>query len=768
MCFVGFVHFACGHQRIDARDCDYALALQLPFFIRHQCPYYSQSRASPGFACGTGMFYCKETKDGAFLEHLHQTVTIAQEDLSRIENQLAKLMNASQMFTEEWNRRGVPSGVRPQLQSFQYIATQHHRLMVERGNTRQTRDQSLAVIEQARAHFTRVGYATNMGETPTYPPFVPSSNIFGKVPAEIAMAYDAHIAARDNGQLQMPQYPVPIPHEAPLPPSPAVSNVRIPQRRSAYHSHHPAGVLSRQTSHLSQPSSHVLGSAQIPLVKDELHDLSNDLSNNMQPPPSIKRKRGQPSKNAVSRTRRPQFKDSTQEDDNDVRRSVRVRNKRVNYADSATSEEASREPSPEKSDVSGFSPLKFDESASPVRSADDRRLMTSSQPSARKPQKQPSTLSDRLNDWARRSNLAEATTPIQRRVMPGMKDLLNSSPANGTPMSNTSASSPVQAAGTGPQLSMAHSSHPTGMRYSMSDPTGLDAVQQQQHTPTGLSPTPGLMHPQHSSARQPGRPSSFGLATLPDIRTTAPPGAADWLVQGQYIQDFPRPHLAAAPYPIAQAFNPALQRGASGSSSFAAPGTQPFGFRKDSATSDFENPASHSLPPMLTSNYGNLRRSFSASTLLTPPVMPSNDTETSEPRKRKQAMGAMDGPGKRMRLSFPGEQTATGITGNTDWLLSQGMERTPAPKTAYHGPVGPDVKAELAESHDVGDVPINPAPILAPTALMSVPAHGMASHEGTEMLPIDQDEEVSGQYEVEFSDNIDWGTPYEENEEGLV
>ncbi|KAK0259944.1 hypothetical protein LTS09_005278 [Friedmanniomyces endolithicus] len=736
MCFVGFVHFACGHQRIDARDCDYALALQLPFFIRHQCPYYSQSRASPGFACGTGMFYCKETKDGAFLEHLHQTVTIAQEDLSRIENQLAKLMNASQMFTEEWNRRGVPSGVRPQLQSFQYIATQHHRLMVERGNTRQTRDQSLAVIEQARAHFTRVGYATNMGETPTYPPFVPSSNIFGKVPAEIAMAYDAHIAARDNGQLQMPQYPVPIPHEAPLPPSPAVSNVRIPQRRSAYHSHHPAGVLSRQTSHLSQPSSHVLGSAQIPLVKDELHDLSNDLSNNMQPPPSIKRKRGQPSKNAVSRTRRPQFKDSTQEDDNDVRRSVRVRNKRVNYADSATSEEASREPSPEKSDVSGFSPLKFDESASPVRSSDDRRLMTSSQPSARKPQKQPSTLSDRLNDWARRSNLAEATTPIQRRVMPGMKDLLNSSPANGTPMSNTSASSPVQAAGTGPQLSMAHSSHPTAQRDSLG----------------GLPPS--VLPPCLIFAR-----------LLRQARRTGWSRASTFKI---FLARTLRPHLAAAPYPIAQAFNPALQRGASGSSSFAAPGTQPFGFRKDSATSDFENPASHSLPPMLTSNYGNLRRSFSASTLLTPPVMPSNDTETSEPRKRKQAMGAMDGPGKRMRLSFPGEQTATGITGNTDWLLSQGMERTPAPKTAYHGPVGPDVKAELAESHDVGDVPINPAPILAPTALMSVPAHGMASHEGTEMLPIDQDEEVSGQYEVEFSDNIDWGTPYEENEEGLV
>ncbi|KAK0942121.1 hypothetical protein LTR29_006366 [Friedmanniomyces endolithicus] len=768
MCFVGFVHFACGHQRIDARDCDYALALQLPFFIRHQCPHYSQSRASPGFACGTGMFYCKETKDGAFLEHLHQTVTIAQEDLSRIENQLAKLMNASQMFTEEWNRRGVPSGVRPQLQSFQYISTQHYRLMIERGNTRQTRDRSLAVIEQARVHFTRVSYATNMGETPAYPPFVPSSNLFGKVPAEIAMAYNAHIPARDNGQLQMPQHPVPTPHEAPLPPSPAVSNVRIPQRRSAYHSHHPAGVLSRQISHLSQPSSHVLDSAQIPLLKEELHDLSNDLSNNMQPPPSIKRKRGQPSNSAISRTRRPQFRDSTQEDDNDVRRSVRVRNKRVNYADSATSHEASREPSPERSDVSGFSPIKSDESASPVRSSDDRRLMTSSRSSARKLQKQPSTLSDRLNDWARRSSLAEATTPIQRRVMPGMKDLLNSSPANGTPMSNTSTSSPVQAAGTGSQLSMARSSHPTGMEYSMSDPTGLDAGHQQQHTPTGLSLKPGLMHPQHSSARQPGRPSSFGLATLPDIHTTAPPGAADWLIQGQYIQDFPRPHLAPAPYPIAQAFNPVLQRGASGSGSFAAPCTQTFGFRKDSATGHFENPASHLLPSTLPPNYGNMRRSFSATTLLTPPVMPSNDTETSEPRKRKQAMGATDIPGKRVRLSFPGEQTATGITRNTDWLLSQGMEQIPAPKTTYHGPAGPDVKAELTESRGGGDLSASPAPRLAPNAMMSVPKLEVGSREGTGMLPIDQDEEVSGQYEVEFSDNYDWGTPYEENEEGLV
>ncbi|KAK1078581.1 hypothetical protein LTR33_007117, partial [Friedmanniomyces endolithicus] len=109
MCFVGYVHFACGHKRIDSRDCDYALAVQSPFFIRYQCPHYTQARASPDFACGTGKFYCKETKDGPFLEHLHQTVAVARDDMTRIEAQLAKMMEASHMFTEEWNRRGVPS-----------------------------------------------------------------------------------------------------------------------------------------------------------------------------------------------------------------------------------------------------------------------------------------------------------------------------------------------------------------------------------------------------------------------------------------------------------------------------------------------------------------------------------------------------------------------------------------------------------------------------------------------------------------------------------
>ncbi|KAK1080909.1 hypothetical protein LTR33_005142 [Friedmanniomyces endolithicus] len=684
--------------------------------------------------------------------------------MTRIEAQLAKLMEASHMFTEEWNRRGVPSVVRPQLQSFQYISTQHRRLMVERGNTRQTHDQSLAVIEQARAYFTRVNYPLRKGETPAYPPFVPSSNLFGKIPAEVAMARNTHVAARDNGQLQAPQRPASTPHATPLLPSPAVSNVRIPQRRSAYHSHHPAGALSRQTLHLSQPSSHTLSSAQ-PRVKEHLHDLSID----MQPPPSIKRKRGRPFKNVVLRTRKPQFRDSTNDDDNDVRRSVRVRNKRVNYADTATSQEASREPSPEKSDISGSSPMKSDESASPVRSSDDRRLMSSSQPSTRKPQKQVSSLGDRLNDWARQSKLAEATTPMQRRVMPGMKDLLNSSPANGSPMSNITTSSPVQTVGTGLQLSMARSSHPTGPKYSMSDPTGLDMVQQQQ-TQAEFNLRPDIMHPQHSSTRRPERPHFFGPATLADTRMATLPGATKWLVHGQYVQDLSRPHVTPSPFPTAQAFNPILQHSTSGcrSGSFAAPGTQPFGFRKDSAIGHFESPPTHSLPPMLSPNYGNLRRSFSASTLLTPPVMPSNDMETSEPRKRKQATGTTEEASKCMRLSFPGEQTAAGITRNTDWLLSQGLERTPAPRNTYHGPVGSDVKAELAESHDDGNLSASPAPRLAPTAVMSMPEFEIGSHEGMEPPLIHLDEQESSQYDVEFSDNIDWGTPYEENDAELV
>ncbi|KAK0272369.1 hypothetical protein LTR35_012952 [Friedmanniomyces endolithicus] len=763
MCFVGYVHFACGHKRIDSRDCDYALAVQSPFFIRYQCPHYTQARASPDFACGTGKFYCKETKDGPFLEHLHQTVAVARDDMTRIEAQLAKMMEASHMFTEEWNRRGVPSVARPQLQSFQYISTQHRRLMVERGNTRQTHDQSLAVIEQARAYFTRVNHSFRMGEAPAYPPFVPSSNLFGKIPAEIAMAHNAHIAARDNGQVHAPQRPASTPHATLLPPSPAVSNVPIPQRRSAYHSHHPAGALSRQTSHLSQPSSHPLSSAQ-PRVKEQLH-----LTIDMQPPPSIKRKRGRPFKNVVSRTRRPQLRDSTHDDDNDVRRSVRVRNKRVNYADSATSHEASREPSPEKSNVSGSSPIKSDGTASPVRGSRDRGMTSWSQPSAGKPPKQASSLGDRINDWARQSKLAEATTPMQRRVMPGMKDLLNSSPANGTPMSTMTSSSPVQAVGIGHRTSMPGSSYPKDMKYSMSDPTGLDAVQQH-HTRTGLSLTPSLVRPEIISARAPRHPSFRGLPTSAHTSTTTLPGATDWLVYGQHVHDLSHPHMIPASFSTAPAFNPILQHGASGSGpgSFAAPGTQPFGFRKDSVTGHFEHSASHSLPQMLPPNYGNLRRSFSASTLLTPPVVPSNDTETSEPRKRKQTMRATDETSKRMRLSFPGEQTATGTTRNTEWLLSQGLERTPVPPNTYHGPVGSDVKAELTTSHHGGGPLASPAPRLAPTAVMSAPELTDVSYEGTERQPIDQDEEQSNQYGVEFSDNIDWGTPFEESDAGLM
>ncbi|TKA76312.1 hypothetical protein B0A55_04194 [Friedmanniomyces simplex] len=782
MCFVGYVQFACGHKRIIAQDCEIALAAQTPFFIRHQCPEYRHSSASPNAACGAGRFYCSETEDGPFLEHLHKSVATAQEDMTRVENQLANVTTAGQSLSEEWDRRGVPLVMRPHLQYYQNISSQHQQLKTEHDNLRRALEQSLAVIEQAREYYSRMNQHLRLGGVGAYPPFVPSANLFGKMPAEIAMARNAHIAANNGGPVYIPQRPTMTTQTTQLPPSPVASNLRIPQRHTSHNSHHPAGTSCRQSSRLSHPTSYALSSAQAP----EEGAIAHDLTQNMQPPPSIKRRRGRTVKKATSRGRRSQLEeqDSMQDDGDSVRRSVRVRNKKINYAESIASPGASREPSPDKSDVSGFSPIKSDDSASPIRSARGTKVASSSQPSARKPQKQASSLSERLNDWARQSNLAKTTTPMQRRAMPGMKDLLNSSPADGTPMSNTTISSPAQAVSTGHHMAMPSFTHPTRPAYSLSDATGLDTLQQQQ-TQARPALTPSLMRPQHNSAKQPGQLSFFGLATLADPRTNAPPGTKDWLVHGQYVQDLSRPHFTPAPLSTAQAFNPLLQRGASGSGphSFPADSSQTFGYRKDSVTSHVGTPTSHLLPSVALSNYANMRRSFSAGTMLTPPIVPSNTAETTEPRKRHRApSNAAEQESKRLRLSLPGEESAAGSTYNTEWLLGQGMEQPLVPKNPYQDLASVEVNAEL---HAGNRVISTPAPRLAPTAVMSVPRQNFrSSNEGTEtgtvdlpQLPTEQEaeeeeeeaeEEEASQQDGEFSDQIDWGTPYEEGAEGLV
>src|ERR1700710_2820177 len=108
MCFLGYVYYACGHQRIIRLDCEICLASDNPYYIRHECVNARmESTRPPAQQCGTGKFYCSESRDGPFLDHACQMGTQAADMLRPVDIQLAQLKVAAQRFMAEATERKV-------------------------------------------------------------------------------------------------------------------------------------------------------------------------------------------------------------------------------------------------------------------------------------------------------------------------------------------------------------------------------------------------------------------------------------------------------------------------------------------------------------------------------------------------------------------------------------------------------------------------------------------------------------------------------------
>ncbi|KAK5674769.1 hypothetical protein LTS10_012505 [Elasticomyces elasticus] len=767
------VYFKCGHQNIIAQDCEIALVADIPFYIRHECPDYRFSSLTPDAACG---------KDGPFLEHLHQQVIDGKVELQGVENGIAQVVDFGRRWTAQWDQHGVPMQVRQHLKEYKHIHVMHTEGLQKRNEIRHNLQQSLQVIEQAKLYYAKMnehllnGASANGASVSAsaYPPFVPSSNLFGKMPAEMAVVRGTYLPVLSTTAAHPQQVPAATQQSTELPPSPPASGAQMPPPRPNRSAHHPGGGPTRQISAISIPQDDVEPSQQGEIVQSQE-------SGDMQPPPST-RKRGRQTRRAP----KLETQSSLQDDAESMRRSTRVRNKKVNYSEPVDSRETSREPSPDKSDASGFSPAKSDErddSVSPSRSTMGRTQSSLRKQGTRESRTPVASLSERLNDWARQSNTAKTNTPMPRRAMPGVKDLLNSSPAQNTPMPKTTMPTgrragiphprqlppPQHNSGGMPRPgqipSLQHNSG--GMKYSASDPNILGTMQQQRtRAPPSMPPQPAAAR--SALTKQTGQPAFFGLETLADPRATAPLVVNDWFVQGQYVQEGQRARLPAGQPSFPRPLAPYTQQGLAGYAPTFAGGAQTFGFRRDSLASQAGagSPASQSMPSPAMSNYANLRRSFSTGTTLTPPTLPSSIAGMDEPRKRSRTPSNAP-PSKRPRLSLPGEESMTSQNGNPDWLLGQGMLPPRASGGGHHEALH---NSELPGTQDRGSH-VAPVPKLAPTATMSAAYHGdvggaNAESNSQDQLPSQFGEhtEVGNEQPVfNYSDQIDWGQDFEED-----
>ncbi|KAK4629247.1 hypothetical protein CLAFUW4_08031 [Fulvia fulva] len=93
MCWQGFVRFRCGHTQLIEEECQHARDLDLPFWLKVDCPHYRISHRDPRMECGTGHFYCAETADGQYLQMVVKQRAESEQRLTQLDAALTNKLN---------------------------------------------------------------------------------------------------------------------------------------------------------------------------------------------------------------------------------------------------------------------------------------------------------------------------------------------------------------------------------------------------------------------------------------------------------------------------------------------------------------------------------------------------------------------------------------------------------------------------------------------------------------------------------------------------
>ena len=153
MCFQGFTTFQCSHTRIFESECQ--LARDYALWIKCMCDnYHIESRRSLG-ACGDGKFYCKETKDGPFLDEVHRKLALAQNQLAIIHSQIQGVMAAQAAFSKAADQVEISLERRKQHPAFHRLLTRQHQLTNQQSIANDIRSRHLMTIQEAKEFYAR-------------------------------------------------------------------------------------------------------------------------------------------------------------------------------------------------------------------------------------------------------------------------------------------------------------------------------------------------------------------------------------------------------------------------------------------------------------------------------------------------------------------------------------------------------------------------------------------------------------------------------------
>ncbi|GAB1740864.1 hypothetical protein NU219Hw_g5943t1 [Hortaea werneckii] len=657
MCFQDFVYYPCGHSKIFDTKCDEAKHLEVSYWQKHACPQYENRTLRVAYLCGAARFYCSNSPDAPFLDHAFKIRVASHDTANKVGSQLAAAYASAKNFVRQAKDLQIPSHDWPNIPEHRHIKETIEVLQPKLKDAQQHFNDATAILKQAQQYFAQLAQQPANHTNNATPPFAPGPNALSKVPSEVQVprfgqekapvednnGKDAHnlvtepenLAAMGSSQNQTSAQPSPAPtifHQVELP---ATEPEEHKQRALTYEEKHEVAIKAARRAEASMP-------------KAKKRNAAEEETNPVKP----KKKKGRASKKA-------KMSQEPASESESIRRSNRVRDRKIDYAESPGSEGRS----PLRSEASGFSIEPSEAQSSPDKAKQKRMDTKNMAAVAEEPTAVPrsSLLGAKIGDYQRRGGVAAGASSLQQNIT-NPESVMRFDSLHPNPSPSGLGDSPEFSGDRAPHGLSRPKIQPSKMLSSNNFALG------EPWQPPNMQYRPQPFAPAYASSPTTGQPH------LPSDYS-AVPNAYSSYSDPQYYQHRPasfqqQPMQGPSPSQLA------MPQGIAGASNFGMPqyGSLPMVGNRMPSTS-FDQPSMQEYPrdiPVLQSHgnnfqgpmpnqYDNMRHSFSTNVPdLTPPNVYTNSMSYGEPygepKKRKRPAASLMLPSdERMQLPLPSE-----------------------------------------------------------------------------------------------------------------
>lgn len=410
MCFQDFVYYPCGHSKIVETKCDEAKQLEVTYWQKYACQHYEHRTSRVPYLCGAARFYCDHSPDAPFLNHAFKIRVASQDTVNKVGSQLDVAYANVKNFVRQAKELQIPSHDWPNIPAHRQIKETIEVLQPKLKDAQQRFNEATAILRQAQQYFAQLAHQPANHTSNATPPFAPGPNALSKVPSEVKEpsfgqrkdpiednGQEAHnlatepenLAAMGSSQNQTSAQPSPgqtISNQAELP---TTEPEGLIHRVLTYEEKHEVAIKAARRAEASMPKAKKRVAAE-----EETSPVK----------PKSKRR-------LSKKAKLPQVQASESEA---IRRSSRVRDRKIDYAESPGSEGRS----PLKSEASGFSVEPSEAESSPDKAKQKRMnskdMAAVTGESTAVPRS--SLLGAKIDDFQRRGGVAAGAASLQQNT----------------------------------------------------------------------------------------------------------------------------------------------------------------------------------------------------------------------------------------------------------------------------------------------------------------------------------------------------------------